>query len=50
MNNSNDDESIKLVEVSDGVIISVNEVEREYEESLSESGGRGQIFPVVYVK
>ena len=48
LSNSSDNENIIGVEVSDEVIISVNELEREWRESLSEYGGsKGQIFPMV---
>ena len=37
-NKSSDDVSIKLVEISNGVVMSVGELEREWEESLNEFG------------
>ena len=44
LNNSSDDENIMGVEVS-GEVISVNELEREWKESLSEYGGQRANFP-----
>ena len=39
LSNRSDNENIMGVEVSDEVIISVNQLEREWRESLSEYGG-----------
>ena len=44
VSNSRDDENIMGVEVSEGVIISVNELEGEFKRIW---GGGGKIFPVM---
>ena len=47
VNNSSDEENIMGVEGSEGVIISVNELEREWKESLSGCWGQRANFPCV---
>ena len=45
VSNSRYDENIMGVEVSEGVVVSVDDLEREWRESLSEHWWRRAIFP-----
>ena len=45
VSDSSDNESLKSVEVNDGVLVSIDELERGYEESLMGYGGQRVNFP-----
>ena len=45
--NSDDDEKVNLLEVTDGVVISIDELDKEWKESLQIEGLQGVNFPVV---